>query len=1014
MNRAVSKTPGRLTGKWIYYLIFTISGFSGLIYESIWSHYLKLFLGHAAYAQSLVLVIFMGGMAVGAWVAGQYSTRWRAPILVYALVEAIIGLFALVFHGSFVAITDSVHGSLLPAMDSPMMAYALKWTIAALMIVPQSILLGMTFPLMTAGVIRRYPQQSGGTISLLYFTNSLGAAVGVLASGFWLIGTLGLPGTIMVAGAINVVLAAAVALIVRADQSAAVGAPATTPTNAAADRSARVMLAAAFVTGMASFIYEIGWIRMLSLVLSSATHAFELMLSAFILGLAFGGLFIRWWIDRIASPIKFAAYVQIAMGLLALLTLPLYGLTFDWMADFLGALNRTDENYKVLMLASHGVALTVMLPATFCAGMTLPLFTHALLKAGYGEKSIGRIYASNTLGSIAGVLFAVNVGLPQFGVKNLIGVGAGLDIALGVSLLYIALAPGRERIRAVAEALVVSVCAGAVLLVFSNITPAKLASGVFRYQRSEVPPNLTFYFYRDGKTASINVHGTMGKALTIGTNGKPDATLIYDPSVSEMSEEDTMILLGSMPFGYKPDAKRIAVIGMGSGLTTHTVLALPNVERVDTIEIEAAMVEAARLFGHRVARAYDDPRSKIHLEDAKTFFAVNNATYDVIISEPSNPWISGVSSLYSHEFYRQLRNYLTEDGVLVQWIHLYENDIELVMSILKAMDIAFSDYALYFTNSHDMLIVARKTGELGHLDTTFMLDSPLAKEMAAAGVITSSDLHARLIAKRRHLAGILAHSTSVPANSDFRPYLDQRAHRAFFKQQSVTAFTRRIFDFPYADVLNGDRPEGAIKQLTKNEMFFAAGDFQAASAAYRVLATDDATAAKALTADLLELVRDLRTMAPQCGNFAVSRQFRAKLHLFARFMIGALGSRQAQQLWQTATFKRCLATTDPVLRAWMNFYESVAARDFPRMVELARAMLQDNYHEGNRDLAMYLLSAGVVGSYMQQDYANVQAIWDKHVWTARLAESAPFYLRAVVHSARFELENGRNRAVRAK
>ena len=193
-----------------FYALFTLSGFAGLIYESIWSHYLKLFLGHAAYAQTLVLAIFMGGMALGSWLCSHYSARWRNLLAGYAIAEAVIGLCALVFHRVYVEATGFAYDSVMPALGSPFAANAFKWALSTLLILPQSVLLGMTFPLMSAGLIRGYPDRSGGTIAMLYFTNSLGAAVGVLASGFVLIGLVGLPGTILTAGLLNILLAAVV------------------------------------------------------------------------------------------------------------------------------------------------------------------------------------------------------------------------------------------------------------------------------------------------------------------------------------------------------------------------------------------------------------------------------------------------------------------------------------------------------------------------------------------------------------------------------------------------------------------------------------------------------------------------------------------------------------------------------------------------------------------------------------------------------------------------------------
>ena len=187
---------------------------------------------------------------------------------------------------------------------------------------------------------------------------------------------------------------------------------------------------------------------MLSLVLGSTTHSFELMLSAFITGLAFGGLWIKRRIDNIQDPVAFSGSVQLLMGIVAIMTLPIYFLSFDWMQALMGAVSRSDSGFVAFSVGSHLIALAVMLPATFLAGMTLPLFTHVLLCKGAGEKAIGRVYAANTLGAIVGVLFAIHIGLPLLGLKSLIAFGASLDIVLGLFLLNYAYS-GQRRTRVI-------------------------------------------------------------------------------------------------------------------------------------------------------------------------------------------------------------------------------------------------------------------------------------------------------------------------------------------------------------------------------------------------------------------------------------------------------------------------------------------------------------------------------------------------------------------------------------
>jgi predicted membrane-bound spermidine synthase len=206
------RIPGGLN---ILFPLFFASGFCGLIYESIWSHYLKLFLGHAAYAQTVVLVVFIGGMAIGAWLCGRFAHRIKNPLLAYAAAEFLIGWCAIAFHQVFVVATGWAYATLLPATCSAEGLCLSSWALATALILPQSILLGTTFPLMTSGVLRAMPQEPGSRIGLLYFLNSFGAVFGVLASAFVLVPTIGLPGASLTAGLVNVFLALCVYLIAR-------------------------------------------------------------------------------------------------------------------------------------------------------------------------------------------------------------------------------------------------------------------------------------------------------------------------------------------------------------------------------------------------------------------------------------------------------------------------------------------------------------------------------------------------------------------------------------------------------------------------------------------------------------------------------------------------------------------------------------------------------------------------------------------------------------------------------
>ncbi|HEU5175691.1 MAG TPA: fused MFS/spermidine synthase [Gemmatimonadaceae bacterium] len=818
---------------------FILSGAAGLIYESIWSRYLGLFVGHSAYAQLIVLVIFLGGMSLGAWLIGERSTRIRHPLRAYALVELVAGLLGLAFHGIFLGTTGVAYDHLFPALAGGPGVAVIKWTLAALLILPQSILLGMTFPLMTAGAIRLASRAPGQTLSLMYFANSLGAALGVLLAGFVLIEWGGLPGTLDVAGGVNLLVAliiyvggrvlgwdAAFGVAPGSPASASVaGAPAVAaPSNAASPqapapvtpagvlatddgRIGRLLMIVAFGTAVASFIYEIAWIRMLSLVLGSATHSFELMLSAFILGLALGALLVRRHADRFRHPVRALGIVQIAMGTLALATLPVYIWTFGWTVALQDALAQTDGGYRIYAIARYALCVIVMFPATVCAGMTLPLITRTLYMSGSGERAIGRVYSINTLGSILGVALAGVVLMPVLGLKWLLVVGGLADVVLGVALL--AWAWERTPFRNPALARGALVATGGLIFVIVTMTrfdPAVLSSGVFRRRAMPERGAFTILHHVDGRTATVTMKKPReGTYYTLATNGKPDASIGSEwlnapaagaPPISLAGDMATQVLLALSTLAHAPEARTAAVIGQGSGVTSHFMLASPVLDHLATIEIESEMIEASKHFRPMNERVFSDPRARFVVDDAKSYFAAGQRRYDVILSEPSNPWVSGVSGLFTDEFYRRVRTHLTDDGVLGQWLHLYEIDDQLVLSVLAAIDRNFDDYALYSTGGLDILVVAKARGQLRDPDWNAVAAWPRVRsDLARAVPLTAESLGRALIATRATLHPML--SVDVEPNSDYTPVLDLGAERTRYlkhRAQGIISLGSDRFD----------------------------------------------------------------------------------------------------------------------------------------------------------------------------------------------------------------------------
>jgi spermidine synthase len=941
------------------FIAFTASGFAGLIYESIWSHYLKLFLGHAAYAQTLVLAIFMGGMALGAWLASRRA--WRDPLLVYAVIEAVIGGVSLVFHDVFVTTVAFAFDQVIPSLGSPATVHAFKWALAALLILPQCVLLGMTFPLLTAGVLRSQPRRAGYVVAMLYFTNSLGGAAGVLASGFFFIKAAGLPGTLVAAAIGNLAVSAAIVLLRNAQGATA--APVKAVQAAAPARDLRILLVVAALTGLSSFMYEVGWIRMLSLVLGSSTHAFELMLSAFILGLAFGGLWVRRRIDATPDAVRLLAYVQIVMGVAAIATLPIYASSFDVMQVAMRSLTATEGGYIAFNFISHAICIAVMFPAAFCAGMTLPLITAALLRAGAGERAIGQVYAANTAGAIAGVMLAVHVGFPLLGIKGLIIAGAAVDLALGVFLL------ARARSAWLRPAGAALLAGGVVFVAIFGVRldAHEMASGVFRFgQLLQKDGREWAVSHDDGKTATISVTRTREGLTALRTNGKSEGA-ISSVDAPPNTDEINMALMGALPLFLAPQATRFANIGFGTGMTTHAMLGSSRVESVDTIEIEPAVVRAGQYFRPLNDRALDDPRSRIHYDDAKTYFSSRQATYDVIISEPSNPWVSGVATLFSTEFYRDVRRYLRPGGLLIQWLQVYEMSPQLVATVIAALEANFTDYEIWYANHGDLLVVAAHQGRVGRPDGRAFDEPGVRADLERIGIRNMNDLLMHRVGGRAALGPYFA-AFGAEANSDFYPVLDLNAAYARFLRQSMEDVPQLLeaplplFEFfdradaPHVDA--GGTTAGSRPWLRRA----AHGARAVAAARYLREGTSEALAAMAPGfRDDLYLLREAlvgcRLNLPAGTVMRITTELAATVNPH-------VPRAEREAMWRTLTDARCIGRVPQKDRDWLHLHAAVGAAQAVEMGAAAERLLASE-KDISRDLIPYVLAVHMTGLILQ-------------------------------------------------
>jgi predicted membrane-bound spermidine synthase len=976
--------------------LFVLSGFAGLIYQSIWSHYLGLTLGHAAYAQTLVLAMFMGGMALGAWLVSRYAHRLKRLILGYAVIEGVIGLMGLVFHPLFLAYTGVSQESALPLFGGWGLAWLWQWGSAAALIAPQTILLGATFPLMSAGLMRARLGEDGEVLGGLYFTNSIGAALGVLAATFVLLPSIGMPGAMALAGGLNLlvaVLAWALARGLREETLPPLPAPAAA-TEAGGHATPelahlyRVLLGATFLSSAASFVYEIGWVRLLNQALGTTLHSFELMLATFIAGLAFGGLWVRKRAKAVKDVVQYAGFVQVLMGVAALVSVPLLSSSFEWVGWTMRALARTEEGYTLYTLATAGIAMLIMFPAAFFAGMTLPLFTSALLRKGSGEAAIGRVYAANTLGAIVGVMLAVHVLIPIIGIRLTVTTAALVDALIGLYLLR-AVSPGVWMPR-VAVAGVATLAFFAASVQFGQLDPREQMAGVFRTGNVSVPESAEVTFLRDGSTATIGVM-VQGSLKTISTNGKPDASLTplgEPPTLDEI----TMLMAAALPLATHPAPERVAIIGWGSGLTTHTMLGSSVPKVVDNIEIEHAMWEGAKFFAERVDRAYLDPRSKVHFDDARTFFAAGGRRYDVIISEPSNPWVSGVASLFTEEFYRFLHGHLEDDGQLVQWIQSYEIDDPMVATMVSALLEVFPQSELYVTNTADLLILARKTPGAGYLPEPWATE-PLASELRRVGLGSPADLAIRRVGGPSVLR-TLVRLYDAPPHSDFYPTVSLRGPETRFRNASSMILQRLVWSgLPVLDALECRRPPAEAAGVLPTDNSTAVRDLWRADAIAEAMA-GRGTGTFAQEEGVMPPLFAYLSTAPQADSEA--RETSRILASIASHSIGILAAERIGPLWAEAAWIEPGRAALPGVAAQRAVLAAAAARDWPALGREAEALLGGEdfagLHPGAREQVLVLAMVAALAEGRSEAVAELEAEYGPRVGVAALGDLRGFLM----------------------
>lgn len=747
-------------------LLFFLSGAVGLVYEVCWVRALSLHFGSSFPAVSTVLTVFMGGLALGAWGAGRRAARLTRPLAAYGLVELALAAYAaatpLLFEGGL---------SLFESLGSGPQAGTGLLTLVRFLVtgilLPPTMLMGATLPLVTQQAAL-WSGRVGRGAGLFYGLNTTGAFVGTLAAGLVLLPAWGLRATLASAAGLN----AAIGLAALAAGRRA-GTPAAPSPEDALPAGAGALGAAVAVTGGAIMACEVAWTRALGLILGGSVYTFTVMLATFLLGLGLGAAVAALPRRAPRSSLPFellalasAVAMSLACALFARLPELFHALFWSW---------RLDEHPERILRVQMGLSAVLMLGPALLMGGLLPT---AIRMAARDARDVGNLYAFNTIGTLAGSFASGFLLIPLLGVRGTLLAAAGAFCAAAV--LAALSAGGRRTIRTGATA-------AAVLVAVAYLTPPwhhQLMTGGIAYGAGayrEVGPdglekfyqdNKRLHYYAEGLTATVAVtEGILAYRgeLFLSTNGKYDG--------SSRSDMPTQRLLAHLGMLLHPCPRRVCVVGLGTGCTAGSVTLHPELEEVTAVEIEPEVVEAARLFAAVNHDVHSSPRVRLRVTDGRLLLRLSPGAYDVVISEPSSPWLAGSADLFTVEFFRLGPRALRPRGLFVQWVSLYGMSPENVRTVARTFLEVFPHAMLASTIvGSDVLLVgsaAPLSVDVGALRRRMelpALQADLAPPLVGVGRV--EELLARI---RLGTAALRAMAGSGTLNTDDRPVVSYTA-----------------------------------------------------------------------------------------------------------------------------------------------------------------------------------------------------------------------------------------------
>ena len=772
-------------------ICFLFSGATALIYEVLWARMLGLVFGATTLAISAVLAAFMGGLATGSAVGGSLARRLRNPLRAYAFIEIGIGLYALIVPWLF-RLIDWVYAFVWERFHPGFYGFALsRFALAAIVLFVPTALMGATLPVLVAA-IRGSRESEGSGVARLYALNLAGAIMGTVAAGFLFLPAFGVRITIWIAAAGNLLIGLAV-LVIGRGAAFAQRTPSVTGERVERSAGSEFWFLCAFVSGLVTISMQVVWSRLLSMIIGSSTYAFTIVLALFLIGLALGA-----WLVTLRSRVDTAALrrsillLQLLTAFSLFLSLRVTNLVPSLLVET-GLRIGINSWAGLLALQVAAATLLVLVPAVLM-GMVMPL---VLTWAGGSEepgladtstpRRVGQSYALNTLGAITGAIGTAFVLIPMTSTRFTVLCMASLSVVVA-GIAYEPRRAGTDRGLARSLAIGISaILVVAMLVLWPRINLNALSAGAYdsfvrvlarsrsgapEDQRSDRPGDHQLLMFAEGRTATVSVRKDWG-ITSVAINGRTNG--------SDADDMATQVMAGQLGLLVAPRTDNVLMIGFATGVSVGSVLQSPA-RSVECVEIEPAAVTSSRYFEHVNNRPLSDPRLHVILDDARTVLRVNPARYDLIISEPSHPWVPGVANLFTREFLTLGRERLRDDGIFVQWLQIYQLSTDSMRSVLATFHEVFPHVVVFriqgAAKGKDLILLgSRAPIDLNRIDER-MKDARTLADLSRVGLKTPADVRAWFVCDERQIKSAVA---GAVINTDDNMHVETVAPREAFR-----------------------------------------------------------------------------------------------------------------------------------------------------------------------------------------------------------------------------------------